>query len=165
MSSNPQAVFIKVANTLKRRAARGKGMSVDQLQEVAARVMTDHAATLREAMLGSIAESRDIIARWKAGGDHAALAGKLAAMATQAEDQGTVFGNPLLHEVGKRLASFVALFAKSGSAANPSAKAIIALELHLDAMLVAIEQGQHDTIADSGQTLLRNLELTQRTIG
>ena len=165
MTASGQPTFIKVANTLQRRAARGHGVSLEEMKTAADQVMADHTDMLREATLKAIAESREAIAAWKAGGDNAKLVQKLAAMALEAEEQGNVLGNPLLREVGTHLNAFMTLFAKLPPASTPNKKAILAIELHLDAMLVAIEKGPHDAIEDSVAVLLTNLELTQRTIG
>jgi hypothetical protein len=159
-----QPVFIKVANTLRRRAQRGHGISIEEMKNAADQVLADHSAMLRDATLNAITESREAIAAWRAGGDNADLVQKLASMALEAEDQGNVLGNPLLAEVGKRLGAFMTLFSNLPLASKANTKAILAIELHLDAMLVAIERGPHETIEDSALILLSNLELTQRTI-
>jgi hypothetical protein len=159
-----QPTFIKVANTLKRRAQRGHGVSIEEMKNAADQVLADHTAMLRDATLDAITASREAIATWKAGGDNADLVLKLASMALEAEDQGNVLGNPLLKEVGTRLGAFMTLFSKFPAASKPNTKAIMAIELHLDAMLVAIERGPHETLEDSALVLLSNLELTQRTI-
>lgn len=163
MSSSP--IFMKVANTLKRRAGRGRGTSIEDMREAAGQVMADHTTKLREDMLAAIADSREMLAQWKAGGEVGALIAKLTVMASEAEDQGRIYGNQLLTEVGTRLSTFMGLFSKAASASKPSAKATIAIGLHLDAMIVAIDQGPRDKIDESAQHLLKNLELTQRTIG
>lgn len=160
-----QPTFIKVTNTLKRRAQRGVGVSIEEMKNAADQVMADHTAMLRDATLNAISESREAIVAWKAGGDNAGLVRKLKSMALEAEDQGNVLGNPLLTQVGGRLNAFMTLFSKLPSQSTPNKKAIIAIELHLDAMLVAIEKGPHDAIDDSSLVLLSNLELTQRTLG
>jgi hypothetical protein len=165
VTASNQPTFIKVTNTLKRRAARGHGVSIEEMKNAADQVMADHTAMLREATLRAIAESREAIAAWKAGGDNAELVKKLASMALEAEDQGNVLGNPLLREVGTRLNTFMTLFAKLPATSTPNKKAIMAIELHLDAMLVAIEKGPHDAVEEASMVLLSNLELTQRTIG
>ena len=163
MSSPP--IFMKVANTLKRRAGRGRGASVEEMQQAAGQVMADHTTKLRDDVLAAIADSREMLAHWKAGGKVGALVAKLTVMATEAEDQGRIYGNLLLTEVGARLSTFMALFSKAASTGKPSVKATIAIGLHLDAMIVAIDQGGRDKIDESGENLLKNLELTQRTIG
>lgn len=165
MTLPSQPVFIKVANTLKRRAQRGHGVSIEDMKNAADQVLADHTAMLRDATLNAIAESREAIAAWKAGGDNADLVQKLASMALEAEDQGNVLGNPLLTEVGKRLGAFMTLFSNLPATSKANTKAIIAIELHLDAMLVAIEKGPHETVEESAHVLLSNLELTQRTVG
>lgn len=165
MTASGQPTFIKVINTLKRRAQRGRGASIEEMCAAANQVLSDHTAGLRTATLSAIAESRQAIAAWKVGGDNAILVKNLATMALEAEDQGNVLGNPLLVQVGTRLGTFITLFSKLPPQSAPNRKAIIAIELHLDAMLVAIDKGSHDTIEDSALVLLSDLELTQRTIG
>src|SRR5262245_53950576 len=105
------------------------------MMNAADQVMADHTAQLREATLHAIAQSREAIAAWKAGGDNAELVQKLASMALEAEDQGNVLGNPLLTQVGDRLKTFMALFSKLPAQSTPNKKAIMSIELHLDAML------------------------------
>ena len=156
--------FITVANTLKRRACRGPGLSVEDMQRTAGEVIEEQNNRLREEMQGAIADSREMVQRWKAGGEVGALVAKLNEMAGAAQDQGRTFGNPLLTEVGTKLGVFMALFSQAASSAKPSAKATIAIGLHLDAMVAAINQGQSDRIDDAGRVLLQNLELTQRTL-
>ena len=164
MTASGRPVFIKVMNTLKRRAQRGRGASIEEMCAAANQVLSDHTADSRDATLGAIAESRQAIAAWKVGGNNAILVQNLARMAREAEDQGNVLGNPLLAQVGTRLNTFVTLFSRLPPEAAPNRKAIMAIELHLDAMLVAIDKGQHDTIEDSALVLLSDLELTRRTI-
>jgi len=159
-----QPTFIKVANTLQRRAARGHGVSLEEMKTAADQVMADHTDMLREATLKAIAESREAIVAWKAGGDNAELVQKLTGMALEAQDQGNVLGNPLLAQVGDRLSTFMSLFSKLPLQSSPNKRAIMAIELHLDAMLVAIEKGPHAAVEESGKVLISNLELTQRTI-
>ena len=164
MTASDQPVFIKVMNTLKRRAQRGRGTSIKEMCAAADRVLSDHTADSRDATLGAIAESRQAIAAWKVGGNNEILVQNLAKMAREAEDQGNVLGNPLLTQVGTRLGTFVRLFSRMPPLAAPNRNAVAAIELHLDAMLVAIDKGPHDMNEDSALELLRDLELTQRTI-
>ncbi len=163
MSSPP--TFMKVMNTLKRRVARGtQGVSIEEMQQAAGQVLADHTTKLRDGMLAAIDDSREMIVRWKASGDVGALLAKLTVMASQAEEQGRIYGNALLTEVGARLSTFMTLL-KAASSAKPNAKAIIAIELHLDAMIVALDQAASDKVDEPGRLLLKNLELTQRIIG
>jgi hypothetical protein len=164
MTASGQPVFIKVMNTLKRRALRGRGASIEEMCAAADQVLSDHTAGSRNTTLDAIAESRQAIAAWKVGGNNAILVQNLATMAREAEDQGNVLGNPLLAQVGTRLSTFITLFSRLPPQSAPNRKAIVAIELHLDAMLVAIDKGQHYEIEDAALVLLSDLELTQRTI-
>ena len=164
MKTPQQPVFITAMNTLKRRAQRGPGMSIEEMQQAADQILLEHAAKIREDTLSLIVETKETITAWKNGTDNTILIQKLTVMAQAAEDQGTVIGNPLLTEVGKRLNAFTFLFAKSMAHSVPNQKAIVAIELHLDAMMVAIDPRQSASIEDSGLVLLQNLELTQRTV-
>ena len=162
--SSSKPVIMNVANTLKRRAQRGKGVTIEEMQRVAGEVLESHSTKLRDTMMAAIADSREMINHWRAGGDHKALVEKLTVMADEAQDQGRIYGNRLLAEVGARLSAFMSLLARAAKDAAPNAKAAIAIQLHLDAMMVAIDRPQHDKIDEAGQVLLSNLELTQRTI-
>ena len=162
--SSSKPVIMNVANTLKRRAQRGKGITIEEMQRVAGEVLESHTTKLRDTMMAAIADSREMIKQWRAGGDQKALVEKLAVMADEAQDQGRIYGNRLLTEVGARLETFMSLLASAAKTAAPNAKATIAIQLHLDAMMVAIDRPQHDKIDEAGQVLLSNLELMQRTI-
>lgn len=161
--SSSKPVFMNVANTLKRRAQRGRGVTIEEMQQAAGQVLESHTTKLRDVMLAAIADSREMINQWRAGGDHKALVAKLVVMAAEAQDQGRIYGNRLLTEVGTRLGAFMNLLSSATDHA-PNAKATIAIQLHLDAMIVALDRPQHDKIDEAGQVLLSNLELTQRTI-
>jgi hypothetical protein len=162
MSSSEKVVYVKPANTLRRRAERGRGIALEEMMQAADQVLDAHSSSGREELLAAIAEARAAIGEWQRGGDRATLATKLSAMASEGESQGHVLGNPLLTEVSARLGAFVSLLAKASHEAK-DAKAIMATTLHLDAMVVALDRKQ-DGIDEEGQTLLSNLELTQRTI-
>jgi predicted signal transduction protein with EAL and GGDEF domain len=162
MSSSEKAVFVKPANTLRRRAERGRGVAIEEMMQAADQVLEAHTASGRDELLAAIAEARAAIVDWRRGGDRATLVAKLGAMASEGESQGHVLGNPLLTEVSTRLGAFVSLLAKAVHEAT-DAKAATATALHLDAMIVALER-KKDGIDEEGQTLLSNLELTQRTI-
>jgi hypothetical protein len=157
------AVFVRVDNALKRRAERAPGVTIEEMLKAADQVLEVHSANGRDHMLAAIAEARNAIEHWKVSGDRAALVAKLTAMAAEGEGQGRVLGNPLLTEVSTRLATFVALFARAAVTA-PDAKAAVAIALHLDAMIVALDGRPKPAIDEPGRTLLTNLELTRRTL-
>lgn len=158
-----QAVFIKVQNTLKRRAQRGRGLTVEQMQKAAGEVVEGHKTKLRDELLAAIAGSRAVIDEWRAGQDLANLVTELFSMAAEAEEHGAIFGNRLLSEVGAKLRMLMSRFS-SAAASTPSDKALTSIRLHLDAMNVALDRPQADAIDEAGQRLLNNLELTHRTI-
>jgi hypothetical protein len=160
--SSEKPVFVKPANTLKRRAERGRGVAIEEMMQAADQVLEAHTTSGREQLLAVIADTRAAIVEWQNGGERAAVVAKLHAMASEGESQGHVLGNPLLTEVSTRLGGFVSLLAKASHDAK-DAKAAMATALHLDAMIVALDR-KCDAIDDEGQTLLSNLELTQRTI-
>ena len=164
--TSPKAIFMQVHNTLKRRTERARGgLTMEQMQQAAGGVVEQHTASLSDLLRTDIADSRKAIDEWKPGHDSAALVAKLGQMAVKSEEQGRVFGNRLLTEVGVRLTRFMARFSSAASAAAPGMKAMIAIKLHLDAMIVALDgRGQRDTVDEAGQVLLNNLELTHQTI-
>jgi hypothetical protein len=161
MTAPTDAVFIKFPNTLKHRAERGRGVTIEDMLQAADQVLESHTKSGRDQMLAAIFDARATVANWKIGSHREALISKLHAMAHEAESQGRVLGNPLLTEVGTRLAAFVSLLAEGRAA--PDAKATIAIALHLDAMVVALDRRQ-DAVDEVGRTLLDNLELTRHTI-
>lgn len=160
--STTKPVLVNAANTLKRRAERGRGITIAELQQAAGQVLKSHTTKLRDTMLAAVSDSREMIKQWRAGDDYKALVQKLVVMSGEAEDQGRIYGNRLLTEVGLRLGTFMSLL--QNASATPSAKSTTAIELHLDAMMVALDRPAHDKIDEVGQVLLSNLELTQRTI-
>ena len=162
MTSSEKNTFVKPANTLKRRAARGRGIAIEEMVQAADQVLEAHTTSGREELLAAIAEARTAIAEWEAGGGHAIVVDRLRAMANEGESQGHVLGNLLLSEVSARLSAFVSLLAKASPEARDG-KAATATALHLDAMIVALDR-RPDAIDEEGQSLLSNLELTQRTI-
>lgn len=162
--SSSKPVIMHVNNTLKRRAQRGKGVTIEEMQRVAGEVLETHTNKLRDTMLAAIADSREMITQWRAGGDCKALVEKLVVMAEEAQDQGRIYGNCLLTEVGVRLGQFMSLLAAAAGSSGPNPKAAIAIQLHLDAMIVALDSAQPDKIDEKGQVLLSNLELTQKTV-
>ena len=162
MSSSEKAIFVKPANTLKRRAERGRGVAIEEMMQAADQVLEAHTTSGREQLLAVIADTRAAIVEWQNGGERATVVVKLQALASEGESQGHVLGNPLLTEVSTRLGGFVSLLAKA-SHDTKDAKVAMATALHLDAMIVALDR-KSDAIDDEGQTLLSNLELTQRTI-
>src|SRR5262245_32769642 len=123
---------MNAANTLKRRAQRGRGFTIEEMQQAAGQVLEEHTTKLRDTMLAAIADSREMIKQWRAGGDYKALVEKLVVMAAEAEGQGRIYGNRLLTEVGTRLGKFMSMLANAST--TPSAKSTTAIELHLDAM-------------------------------
>lgn len=155
------AVFVKVPNTLKRRAEQGRGVALEDMVKAADQVLETHTKTGRDHMLAAILNARAAVADWRSGGDREDLIAQLRVMAKEAESQGRILGSPLLTEVSTRLGTFVSLFEKCGPAPDP--KATIAIALHLDAMVVALDR-RRDEVDEPGRTLLANLELTQRTI-
>jgi hypothetical protein len=158
----PEVQFIKVNNTLKRRAERAPGLTLEAMIEAADHVLQTHSAQGRDALLVAIADARAAIAAWRSGGARETLVATLAALAGEGEAQGRVLGNPLLSEVSTRLSAFVSLFAEAAHVL-PDGKIATALSVHLDAMIVALD-AKAVVIDDTGQTLISNLELTQRTV-
>lgn len=163
MSTAEKVTFVSIANTLKRRARRGRGATIEDMQQAADKVMASHSAAGREQLLATIADARTAIDQWTVGGDRTVLVATLNALTGHAQSQGYVLGNRLLIEVAGRLAAFVSLLANAAHSA-PDAKVATSIALHLDAMIVAVDRSQQATIDEEGNTLLRNLKLTQRTI-
>ena len=159
-----QAVFIKVQNTLMPRARRGRGLTVEEMQKAAGEVVEGHKTKFRDELLEAIAGSRAAIDAWRPGRGLAGLVSELFAMAAKAEEHGAIFGNRLLSEVGVKLTKLTSRFSSAAAASTPSDKAMTSIRLHLDAMTVALDRAQADTIDEAGQRLLNNLELTHRTI-
>jgi hypothetical protein len=165
MTSPTQAIFMHIHNTLKRRTQRGRGLTLEEMQQAAGEVLEGHTTSLSDQLLIDIADSRKTIDEWTPGQNCAALVSKLSQMASKSEEQGRVFGNRLLTEVGVRLSQFMAHLSNAASASAPSRKAMIAIKLHLDAMIVALDgRGKRDAIDEAGKILLSNLELTHQTI-
>ena len=163
MSAPEKTTFIRIANTLKRRAHRGRGATIEDMRQAAEQVLANHSASGRERLLATIADARAAIDRWSAGGNRTALGATLNALTGDAQSQGQILGIRLLIEVADRLAAFVSLLSNSAAGAA-DAKVATAIALHLDAMIVAVDGNQKAAIDKAGNTLLRNLQLTQRTI-
>lgn len=161
MSASP-VVFVNIHNTLKRRAERAPGISVEEMLRAANEVIEAHRANGQQRLRDAVLEARTAINQANMAVDRGALMQKLTKLAAETEEHGRILGNALLAEIGVRLAGFLALLVKAVDGAQ--SKAVAALGLHLDAMIVALDGPQMNDVDEAGWTLLRNLELTRSTI-
>jgi hypothetical protein len=163
MTAPDNVTFIKAANTLKRRAERGRGATIEDMLQAADRVLTSHSEAGREKLRAAIADALAAIDRWREGGRRTALVATLAAIVRESESQGEVLGLRMLVEVSARLAAFMSLFEKCDGNARDE-KVALAIVHHLDAMIIAIDGNPKEVVDERSRNLLRNLELTRRTI-
>lgn len=161
MSGSP-VVFVNIHNTLKRRAERAPGISVEEMLRAANEVIETHRTNGQQRLRDAVVEARTALDRANMADGRGALAQKLTKLAAETEEHGRILGNALLAEIGVRLAGFLALLAKATGGLQP--KSVAALGLHLDAMIVALDGPQMNDVDEAGWTLLRNLELTRSTI-